>query len=184
MVSGQWFYIHIYQNIDPSATSSGSYITFYLPPIVQVASNFDVNTDCRISWNTNSCAITFNRTSTYLQVTIQGNAAYLASNPNIFPYQISTYIYLRNIYWPLASTNKVIYQVYMTLYASNVVNPVTYNAIRTVSANPPEGTLSGLALNYLSTYYTSTSANYQTYPGILRFSSTNATQLNLVVQQN
>ena len=136
MISGQWFYIHIYQNIHISATSSGSYITFYLPPIVQVATNFDINNDCRISWNTNSCSITFYRTSNYLQVTIQGNAAYLASTPNIFPYQTSTYIYLTNMYWPLASSTKTIYQIYMSLYASNVVNPVVYNAVNVVSADP------------------------------------------------
>ena len=136
MISGQWFIIRIYQNIHISATSSGSYITFYLPPIVQVATNFDINNDCRISWNTNSCSITFYRTSNYLQVTIQGNAAYLASTPNIFPYQTSTYIYLRNMYWPLASSTKTIYQIYMSLYASNVVNPVVYNAVNVVSADP------------------------------------------------
>lgn len=117
-------------------------------------------------------------------MTIQGNAAYLASNPNIFPYQTSIFIYLTNMYWPLASSTKTIYQIYMSLYASNVVNPVVYNAVRTVSADPLEGTLSGLSLNYLSNYYTSTSSNYQTYPGVLRFSSTTPSQLNLVVQQN
>lgn len=184
MVSGQWFYIHIYQDIDPSATSSGSYITFYLPPYVQVSSSFDPNTDCRISWNTNSCIITFTRTSTHLQVTIQGNAAYLATTPNLFPYQTSTYIYLTDMYWPYASTPKYIYQVYMTLYASNVVNPVTYSAVKTVSADPAEGTLSGLSLAYLSNYYTSTTSAFQTYPGVLRFSSTTPSQLSLTVQQN
>ena len=39
-------------------------------------------------------------------------------------------------------------------------------------------------MNYLSNYYTATSSAYQTYPGVLRFSSTTPSQLNLVVQQN
>jgi len=184
IASGQWFNIQIYQNINPSATSSGSYITFFLPPFVQVASNFNTSSDCQISWTTNSCLITFNQTSTYLQVTIQGTASFLASNPNIFPYQSSTFIYLRNMYWPYASTAKTTYQVYMALYASNVVNPVTYYAVQTVSADPSEGALTGLSLSYLSNYYTPSSNNYQTYPGVLRLASVTPSQLNLVVQQN
>ena len=184
LISGQWFYIQIYQNINPTATSSGSYITFFLPPFVQVASTFDPNNDCRFNWVTNSCAVTFTRTSTHLQVTIQGSSSYLSGTPNPFPYQTSTMVYLTNMNWPYSSTNKYNYQVYMALYASNVVNPVTYYAVQTVSADPGEGTLSGLAFSYLSNYYTPSSANYQTYPGVLRLASTTPSQLNLVVQQN
>lgn len=33
-ISGQWIYFYVYQNIDSTATSSGSYLRFYLPPIV------------------------------------------------------------------------------------------------------------------------------------------------------
>lgn len=63
------------------------------------------------------------KTSTYLQVTIKGSASYLVSNPNIFPYQTSIYIYLRNILFPKSSSNKIIYPVYATLYKSDIVNP-------------------------------------------------------------
>jgi hypothetical protein len=129
IISSQWFYVQIYQNIDPSATSSGSYITFFLPHFVQVASNFDPINDCRFDNVANTCVITLNRTSTYLQVTVQGSASYLATNPNPFPFQTSVFVYIRNMNWPFASTNKYNYQVYIALYASNVVNPITYYAV-------------------------------------------------------
>lgn len=183
--AGQLFYLYYNQYIGSTATSAGSYMSMYLPPNVQVASNFDSNTDCMISGNTNSCAISFLQTSTYLKITIQGTTSYLASVPNIFPYNTGRYIYLKNIYFPTASTVKTIYQIYFALYEGNVVNPNTYYQVLTVSADPSEGALSGLSLSYLNNYYTSSPSNYQTYPGVLRFASVaSSSQLNLVVQPN
>lgn len=114
----------VYQNIGSTATSAGSYLSFYLPPIVQVSPSFNVSNDCRISNNQFSCDIVFTRTSNYLKVTIKGSASYLVGTPNIFPYTSTIYIYLTNIYFPKASTNKVIYPIYATLYKSDIVNPV------------------------------------------------------------
>lgn len=126
IISGQWIYFYVYQDVGSTATSSGSYLRFYLPPIVEVSPSFDPNNDCRIANNINSCQITFARTSTYLQVTIRGSSTYLVSNPNIFPYRTTVVIYLRNILFPKSSSNKVIYPVYATLYKSDVVNPTQY----------------------------------------------------------
>lgn len=52
------------------------------------------------------------------------------------------------------------------------------------SADPQEGVLSGISFNYLNNYYTSSSSQYQTYPGVLRFASTTPSQMNLTVQPN
>ena len=65
-----------------------------------------------------------------------------------------------------------------------MVNPNTYYQVLTVSADPYEGTLSGISLNYLNNYYTSSSSKYQTYPGLLRFASVTPSQLALTVQPN
>lgn len=42
--------------------------------------------------------------------------------------------------------------------------------------------MTGVTFNYLSNYITSNSANYQTYPGALRFASTVPSSMNLVIQ--
>lgn len=132
--------------------------------------------------NTDSCDITFLRTSNYLRVTIKGKGTYLASNPNPFLYQTDNHIYLRNFIFP-PSTNKVVYPIYVTLYKSDVVNPVEYKRAYYISANPMENTLSGLSIGYLGNYYTSTSSLFQTYSGALRFASTNPTGMNNLVVQ-
>ena len=72
----------------------------------------------------------------------------------------------------------------MTLFKSDVVNPTIYRRSYSLSANPRENGASGLSLNYLSNFFTSSSSNYQTYPGALRFLSTNPTSMNLVIQPN
>lgn len=62
---GQWVVVaRIYQNIDPIATSAGSYVDIYLPPSVTIGSNFNQNTNCRFyqsaflnSWTSNSCLV-------------------------------------------------------------------------------------------------------------------------------
>jgi hypothetical protein len=182
--STQVFQITINQNMNAVATSSGSYLSIFLPPIVQISSGFNANTDCQIQGVANSCVVTFTQTSNYLQINVQGSSTYLSNNPNIFPFGSYITIYLKNLNFPYASTAKTAYPVYLALYASNVVNPVTYYAVQTVSADPVEDTLSGLGLTYLSNYYTATAANYQTYPGVLRLKSTTPSQLNLVVQPN
>ena len=184
MDTTQIFYLRIYQNINAVATSSGSYLSIFLPPTVQISSSFNSNTDCFIQGVSSSCVVTYTQTSTYLQINVQGSSSYLSSNPNIFPFQNTITITLKNLNFPYASTAKTMYQVYLALYASNVVNPITYYAIQTISADPIEDTLSGLGLTYLSNYYTATVANYQTYPGVLRFKSTTPSQLGLVVQPN
>lgn len=122
------------------------------------------------------------KTSSYLQITIKGSTSYLVSNPNIFPYRTSIYIYLRNLLFPKSSSNKIVYPIYATLYKSDVVNPTEYMRMYFISANPSESGMTGVTFDYLSNYITSTSANYQTYPGALRFASTIPASMNLVVQ--
>ena len=118
---GRWVYFYVYQSIGATATSSGAYLRFYLPPQVERASNFDPVNDCRINNNVDSCDITFNQTSNYLRVTVKGKGTY--STSNIFPHNTGVNIYLRNILFP-PSSNKVVYPVYATLYKSDVPNTV------------------------------------------------------------
>lgn len=51
-----------------------------------------------------------------------------------------------------------------------------------ISADPVENQLSGVSLLYLNSYYSTLQANFQTYPGALRYASTTPAQMNLVVQ--
>ena len=120
---GRWVYFYVYQSIGNTATSSGAYLRFYLPPQVEIASNFDPINDCRINNNVDSCDITFYQTSNYLRITVKGKGLYLNNNPNIFPYNTGVNVYLRNILFP-PSSNKVDYPVYATLYKSDVPNTV------------------------------------------------------------
>jgi hypothetical protein len=182
--TGQWLYLRIYQAISSTATSSGSYVEFYLPPTVQVSPSFDPTNDCRFDNNLNSCNIVFVQTATYLKVTVKAIGTYAAGKSNPFPYQSYTYIYLQNILFPQATTNRVIYPIYVTLYKADIVNPPAYRSAEFLGVDPREGTLSGLSLLYLGNYATSTPANYQTYPGALRLSSSTPSQMNLVVQPN
>ena len=115
-------------------------------------------------------------------MTIKATGSFATSMPNPFPYQYRTWIYLRNLLFPTTSTTKVIYPIYCTLYKSDVVNPVAYRRSYFISANPREGVLSGPNINYIGNYITSSSANYQTYPGAIRFASTIPADMNLVVQ--
>ena len=184
--AAQIFQIIVRQMIGSTATGSGAYLSVFLPPNVQISSNFNPTTDCMFQSisNPGSCSLTYNQTSTHLQLVIQGSATYLASNPNPFPYGTYISIYLKNINFPITSSTKTMYQIYVSLFASNVVNPITYYSLQTVSANPAEGTLTGLSLSYLSNYYNSSASYFQTYPGVLRFASTTPLQLALTVQPN
>lgn len=131
--TGGWIYLQIYQRVSSTATSSGSFVEFYLPPNVQVEPSFDPNNDCRISWSTNACDITFDQTATYLKITIKASTSYAATTPNPFDYNVNRYIQLKNIYFPKASTKRQIYSIYITLYKSNVVNPTVYRYSQFVS---------------------------------------------------
>lgn len=184
--SSQIFQITVRQIISATATSSGSYLSIYLPPNVQIASNFNSNTDCMFQTNTNtgSCTLTYFQTSSHLQLNIQGSASYLINNPNVFPFNTYIQIYIKNLNFPITSSTKTMYQVYASLFASNVVTPITYYSLQTVSVDPAEGTPSGVSLSYLSNFYSTASADFQTYPGVLRFESKNPSNMNLTVQPN
>ena len=169
----RWFYLRILNYISATATSAGAYVEFYLSPLVEVSPTFDPNSDCRFhstsSTYMGSCNIVFVKTANYLKITIKATGSYAVSNPNPFPHNTRRYIYLRNMVYPKSSSNKVIYPIYMTLYKSDVVNPTAYRRMRVTCAVPRENMLSGMALEYIGNYATSSSANYQTYPGALRF---------------
>lgn len=174
---GQWIVVtRIYQNINPIATSAGSYVDIYLPPSVTIGSNFDQNTNCRLyqsafqaNWLSNSCLVDILRTPSYVKLTVRANANYLLTVPNLFPYQSYTYIQMNNIAYTTVSTNKNVYPIYCTLYKSDVVNPTAYHSFRIVQIHPPFNTLSGLSLNFVSNLYSTTGAtNFQTYPGVVR----------------
>jgi hypothetical protein len=175
--STQWFYLQTYQNVGALATSAGSYIDYYLSPNVIISSNFNQNTDCMLyqstylaTWTTNSCLVTIIRTPTYVRLTIKANSAYLANVPNFFPYQSYSYIGIKNTAFTLSSSNKNIFPVYCALYQSDVVNPTTYYYMRVISSMPYYNTLSGVSLNYVSNFYsTSGATNFQSYPGVMRF---------------
>lgn len=190
--ASQWFYIQIYQNVGVLATSAGSYLDLYFSPNVIISSSFNQNVDCQLyqgtfsaSWQANTCLVTITQTSTYLKITVRANTAYIVTVPNLFPFQSSTYIRLKNMAFTLSSSNKNVYPVYCALYQSDVVNPTTYYALRMISATPAYNTITGVSLQYVSNFYSTTGAtNFQTYPGVLRFESTTSTALNVVVQPN
>lgn len=176
-ISGsQWFYLQIYQNIGATATSTGSYIDMYLSPKVIISTSFNQNNDCQIfqnqtvpSYNSNTCLVSIVQTSTYVRLTIQANATYLSTISNLFPYQSFTYIRLKNMAFPLTSSNKNVYPLYLALYQSNVVNPITYYYSIQISCNPPYNNLAGVNFKYVSNMYsTSGNTNFQTYPGVVR----------------
>ena len=143
----------------------------YLAPTVVVSPTFDPSLDCRIAStaNTNSCDIVFEQTTTYLKVTIRATASYAVGTPNPFPYNQRIYVYLRNIRFPKSSSTQTVYPIYVSLYKSNIVNPTAYRRGTFLCATPRESAVSGLVISYVSNYFTSTAANYQTYPGALRF---------------
>jgi len=87
------------------------------------------------------------------------------------------------MYFPLASTNKIVYPIYWALYKADVVNPPTYYYVSMISNNPPS-TLPGANLYYVNNYYSP--SNYLTYPGLLRFESTTPSLAlsTIVVQPN
>jgi hypothetical protein len=149
---------------------------------VQVSTSFNANTDCTIQSVAGSCLVTIVPTSTYLQVTVKGSPTYLSGTPNAFNYQTTVDVRLYNFVFPLASTNKIVYPIYLTLYKSDIVNPTEYRRAYFFSADPSESNPTGLSISYLNNYYTSTAANFQTYPGALRFASTTPASMNLVVQ--
>ena len=190
--SAQWFSIQIYQNVGALATSAGSYLDLYFTPKVIISSSFNQNVDCQLyqqtfyaSWQANTCLVTILQTSTYLKITVRANTAYLATVPNLFPFQSSTYIRLKNMAFTLSSSNKNVYPVYCALYQSDVVNPTTYYYARQISSTPAYNTITGVSLQYVSNHYSTTGAtNFQTYPGVLRFESTVSTAFNVVVQPN
>ena len=98
--TGEWLYLRIYQRTSSTATSAGSYVVVYFPPQVQVSSSFNTSYDCQFQWNQNSCDITFNRTATYLKVTIKAIGSFATSYPNPFEYNVRRYIMLRNLLFP------------------------------------------------------------------------------------
>jgi hypothetical protein len=85
----------------------------------------------------------------------------------------------------LSSSNRNVYPVYCRLYQSDIVNPVTYNFMRIISAMP-SGTLAGVSISYVSSFYSTTgSSSLQTYPGALRLESTTPASFTpIVVQPN
>ena len=80
--------------------------------------------------------MTFNKTATYLKVTIKGSSSYLATTPNPFDYYADRWIYFRNMRFPKGSSPTRKYQIYMTLYKSDVVNPTFYRKASYFSADP------------------------------------------------
>jgi hypothetical protein len=191
--TGQWFEFQIYQSINAIATSAGSYIDIYFSPKVIIALSFDQNADCmlyqttlRPSWVSNACQISVTQASTHLRLTIRANTNYLTTVPNFFPYQSTSYIRLKNLAFTLSSSNLNVYPVYCALYQSDVVNPTTYYFMRTVSAMPALNTLTGVTIQYVSSFYSiSGSTNFQTYPGAVRLESTSPSSYTpIVVQPN
>ena len=153
IVQSEYLRVQIYQNIDPIATSAGSYIELYFSPNVIISNSFNQNLDCAIhqdlyqpTMTYHSCIVTIVRTPNYLKLTVKANANYLANVSNIFPYQSSTYLNLHNMAFTKSASNKYIYPVYCALFKSDVVNPVSYNYARIISAYPPYNTISGLSL--------------------------------------
>ena len=86
-----------------------------------------MSADCSFDWfNTGSCDVAFQQTATYLKVTIKATGSYATSTPNPFEQNVQRWIYLRNILFPKAATDRNLNVIYMTLYKSDVVNPTYY----------------------------------------------------------
>jgi len=145
---------------------------------------FDTTTDCLINSSPNYCILTYYQTPTYLKLTIKGSSTYLSTNPNMFPYNTYTTIILKNIYFPVTSSNKNLYPVYVTLFKSDIVNPIPYYYYKNLHVMPSTGALTGVSFNYINNFFTNTPANYQTYPGALRFESATPPQLSFIIQPN
>ena len=103
----------------------------------------------------------------------------------MFNHQQYTTLYFRKIWPSVSSSNKNIYQTYLTLYKSDVVNPTAYHANQFIATMPRWNLMSGLSLTYAGNYLTGATDNFQTYPGAVRLQCTNPSNLaSLIVQPN
>lgn len=176
IVAGQYLQLTFWQNVGSTATSSGAYLEVYLSPYISVSASFSQTNDCRINGATSTCLFTYFQTSSYLKLVIKG------SNPlvNNFPYRTTVSVQIYNLLFPLTSSNKNLYPVYIALYKADVVSPTSYYTYRSLHLMPQNGQLGSASIAYINNFFTSNAANYQTYPGVLRFESA-ASNPNLVV---
>lgn len=172
---------YFYNQISSLATSTGSYVDIFLSPNVQLTSSFNATNDCRFDGVTATCSLIITQTPNYLQLTVRGSTTYLAGTPNPFAQNTWRYISFFNLFHPRTTSNKYFYPVYLTLYKADVVNPTTYYSYTTVNAMPYFNELTGISFSQSSNYYASSS--YYNYPGFLRFSSSNFTQLSQIILQ-
>jgi hypothetical protein len=109
--------------------------------------------------------MTITTTANYVKLTIKGSNTYLLTTPNPFDYQTSRYIYLYNIRHSRTTSNKYVYPTYVSLYKSDVVNPIAYNFMRTINVQPGYGGLTGVSHMQYSDIYDSNN----NYPNFMRF---------------
>ena len=174
MLPSQEFIFDLVQNFGATATSTGSYIEIYIAsPYVEINPSFNANLDCRVNinvilgWAYGWTTVTYVKASTYVKITIKGNANFLSTYGNLFPSGNTTSFRIKNLfYFPLASTNKIVYPIYWAMYKADVPNTPVYYMATLVSATLVSS-LAGTNFYYVNNYYSTT--NFMTYTGALRF---------------
>lgn len=163
-------------------TSTGSYVEIYLSPKVEFTSNFNSTKDCRFSNAATSAICTVTKTANYVKMRIEGSASYLSGTPNPFPQSTYAYIYIYNIRFPVPSSTKNPYMIYLQLFNSSAANPTTYIEAQFFSVAPKSNILSSSIS--LTQHGNMVSSSGLKYPGFVRFACTNPSVMNYVLQEN
>ena len=67
-------------------------------------------------------------------MTVKATGTFATNNPNPFDYNVDRYVRIRNFLFPKSATDRQLYIVYMTLFKSDVVNPVYYRKAQFLGA--------------------------------------------------
>ena len=179
--NGYYFRIHIYPYSSQGiTTSSGSYLEFYLPPVIEFFPDFDPNTDCRFSGSSNSALCTVTKTSNYVHIIVKSTASWEASYPNYFPINNHRYIHIYRIKFPRSSSAKYPHMIYARLFSSSAVGADTFINQRIFTVAPRRNELSSISLEQHGNIY---NQGFK-YAGFFRFESKNQAGMNYVLQEN
>lgn len=120
------------------------------------------------------------KTANYVKIKVVPTASYSATNPNAFPQSTWAYLYIYNIRFPVPSSAKSPYMIYLQLYNSSAANPTSYIEAQYFSVAPKSNILSAsITLTQHGNMRTTTGLKY---PSFVRFSCTNPSVMNYVLQ--
>lgn len=161
--------------INPSDSSTGSFLDIYMSAFVSTSSSFSSSTSCVLSGGVSAtayCSVVTN--PTYLNIQINSS-----SSGNYFPIGSSVTVTISNLRYVAASShNNFQYPMFFKFTRSQAVNPVTYSWMYTPNVIPQRDQLSGFYLT-ISNELANAGVNY---PNVLRIHSTVTTGWTYTIQ--